>query len=316
MTAIEQRFRRNFILACILHGALVVGIVVFEGLISSARSSAPTAVELITPADILGDLPKGAGQGRGNYAPPPPDPTVESAGGQNEAALAADEQPAPKAKVAASQVNDPNDVLIPKKPAPTTTKKPVSTEKATTAKAASTATKKTSAKPVVSAKTSTKTTSAGPAVSANSIRQRFASALMAAEGGTPGGDNRAPGGGTGESKYGRLGSPDGAADGIAGGIGKGSQFWSYYLQVHDRMYEAWEQPGQAVSYDKKLMATILLRVARDGRILDARLQNSSGNKLMDDSALSAARDVPRLDPLPEGLGGDTADISVNFRLEG
>ena len=320
MTAIEQRFRRNFILACILHGALVVGIVVFEGLISSARSSAPTAVELITPADILGDLPKGAGQGRGNYAPPPPDPTVESAGGQNDATLAADEQPAPKAKVAAPQVNDPNEILIPKKPTPTTKKKPVPTEKATTttvtAKAASTATKKTSAKPVVSAKSSTKTTAAGPAVSANSIRQRFASALTAAEGGTPGGDNRAPGGGTGESKYGRLGSPDGAADGIAGGIGKGSQFWSYYLQVHDRMYEAWEQPGQAVSYDKKLVATILLRVARDGRILDARLQNSSGNKLMDDSALSAAHEVPRLDPLPQGLGGDTADISVNFRLEG
>lgn len=320
MTAIEQRFRRNFILACILHGALVVGIVVFEGLISSARSSAPTAVELITPADILGDLPKGAGQGRGNYAPPPPSESAvqnpADATGPNGATLAADEQPAPKAKVVAPQVNDPNDVLIPKKPAPTTTKKPVFTEKATTAKAASTATKKTSAKPVVSAKTSTKPTSAGPAVSANSIRQRFASALMAAEGGTPGGDNRAPGGGTGESKYGRLGSPDGAADGIAGGIGKGSQFWSYYLQVHDRMYEAWEQPGQAVSYDKKLMATILLRVARDGRILDARLQNSSGNKLMDDSALSAARDVSRLDPLPEGLGGDTADISVNFRLEG
>jgi TonB family protein len=324
MTAIEQRFRRNFILACILHGALVIGIVVFEGFISNARSSAPTAVELITPADILGDLPKGAGLGRGNYAPPPPsESSVQNpaeATGPNNATLSADEQLAPKAKVAAPQVNDPNEILIPKKPTPTTTKKPVPTEKATTttvtAKTASTATKKTSAKPAVSAKSSTKTTAAGPAVSANSIRQRFASALTAAEGGTPGGDNRAPGGGTGESKYGRLGSPDGAADGIAGGIGKGSQFWSYYLQVHDRMYEAWEQPGQAVSYDKKLVATILLRVARDGRILDARLQNSSGNKLMDDSALLAAHEVPRLNPLPQGLGGDTADISVNFRLEG
>lgn len=316
MTAIEQRFRRNFILACLLHGALVVGIIVFEGLISSARSSAPAAVTLITPADILGDLPKGTGLGRGNYAPPPPDPTVESAGGQNEATLAADEQPAPKAKVTPPQVNDPNAILIPKKPAPTTIKKPVSTEKTATVKATSTATKKTSAKPVVSAKSPAKTTPAGTAVSANSIRQRFTSALATTEGGTSGGDNRTPGGGTGESKYGRLGSPDGAADGIAGGIGKGSQFWSYYLHVHDRMYEAWEQPGQAVSYDKKLVATILLRVARDGRIVDVRLQNSSSNKLMDDSALAAARDVPRLDPLPAGLGGDTADISVNFRLEG
>ena len=272
----------------------------------------PTEVALITPADILGDLPKGAGLGRGNYAPPPPDPTVESAGGQNDAALAADERPAPKAKVAAPQVNDPNDILIQRKPVPSPKKLTPPDKPATK----TTTTKKSVAKPPVSAKPTVKTASAGAAASADSIRKRFANALTTAEGGTPGGDNRTAGGGTGESKYGRLGSPDGAADGIAGGIGKGSPFWSYYLHVHDRMYEAWEQPGQAVSYDKKLVATILLRVARDGRIVDVRLQNPSGNKLMDDSALAAAHDVPRLDPLPEGLGGDTADISVNFRLEG
>jgi TonB family protein len=113
-----------------------------------------------------------------------------------------------------------------------------------------------------------------------------------------------------------LGSPDGAADGIAGGIGKGSPFWSYYLHVHDRMYEAWDQPGQALDFDKKLVTTILLRIARNGRIDGVRLERSSGNKLMDDSVLSAAHNVPRLDPLPEGLGGDFAEISVNFRLEG
>ncbi len=305
MTAIEQRFRRNFILACVIHGALIGGIVVFEGLISNARSSAPAVVALITPADILGDLPKGPGLGRGNYAPPPPEPAAEDSAGPNSAALAADEQPAPKPKVLPQATRDPNEIAIPKKQV---AKEPKPTTSATT--------KKTSVKPTVDAKSSTKTASANPAASADAIRKRFASALATAEGGTPGGDNRSAGGGTGESKYGRLGSPDGAADGIAGGVGKGSPFWSYYLQVHDRMYEAWEQPGQAVNFDKKLVTTILLRVARDGRILDVRLQDSSGNRLMDDSALAAARGVPRLDPLPEGLGGATADISVNFRLEG
>ena len=114
----------------------------------------------------------------------------------------------------------------------------------------------------------------------------------------------------------RSGSPDGAADGIAGGVGKGSQFWSYYMHVHDRMYEAWDQPGQATSLDKKLVTTIVLHVARDGRIEGVRLEHPSGNKLMDDSAMTAAHSVPRLDPLPDGLGGDFAEISVNFRLEG
>ena len=325
MTTIEKRFRRNFILACIVHGALIVGIVIFEGVFSNARSSVPTPVTLITPADILGDLPKGPGVGRGNYAPAPPPPAPEAAGESgpnNEAPLAADEQPAPKAKPApapapAPAVHDPNDILIPKKPVKPTAKKPVVADKST-AKTTTTASTKTTttASTKTAAKSTAKGTSTGKAVSADSIRQHFASALAAAEGGTPGGDNRTPGGGTGVSKYGRLGSPDGAADGIAGGIGKGSPFWSYYLMVHDRMYEAWEQPGEAVSFDKKLVATILLRVARDGRIDGVKLEHSSGNKLMDDSAVTAAHSVPRLDPLPEGLGGDTAEITVNFRLEG
>ena len=310
MTAIEKRFRRNFILACVIHGALVGGIVLFEGFLSSARSSAPAVVALITPADILGDLPKGPGMGRGNYAPPPPEAsTVEEPGGPNAAELAADEQPAPKPKAISQATKDPNEIAIPKKQV---TKQPKPAAPST----AATTAKKPTAKATISAKSTPKTTSSNPAANADAIRRRFASALATGEGGTPGGDNQAPGGGTGESKYGRLGSPNGSPDGIAGGVGKGSPFWSYYLRVHDLMYEAWEQPGQAVNFDKKLVTTILLRVARDGRVIDVRLQNSSGNKLMDDSVMTAARDVPRLDPLPEGLGGDTADISVNFRLEG
>jgi TonB family protein len=86
--------------------------------------------------------------------------------------------------------------------------------------------------------------------------------------------------------------------------------------VHDRMYEAWDQPGQSTSLDKKMVTTIVLRVARDGRIDGVKMQHSSGNKLMDDSVMTAVHSVPRLDPLPDGLGGDFAEISVNFRLEG
>jgi len=88
------------------------------------------------------------------------------------------------------------------------------------------------------------------------------------------------------------------------------------MHVHDKMYEAWDQPGQAKSLDKKLVTTLILHVARDGRIEGVRLEHPSGNSLMDDSVMSAAHSVPRLDPLPEGLGGAFAEISVNFRLEG
>ncbi len=328
MSTIEKRFRRNFIVACIVHVAVISGIVVFEGFLNNAHSNTPATTELIIPADLLGDLPTGTGNGRGNYAPPAPEPAGESAGAPStpsEPAPKVEQPVAPKVQEApseATETKDPNEILISKKSAPkevkkptdATAKKPAITDK-TTEKVADKPTT-TPKKAVASAKMPAKTGTAGAPVSADTIRQQFASALAAAEGGTPGGDNRAPGGGNGQSKYGHLGSPDGAADGIAGGVGKGSQFWSYYMHVHDRMYEAWEQPGKANSLDKKLVATLVLHVARDGRIEGVRLERTSGNKLLDDSALTAAHNVPRLDPLPDGLGGDFAEISVNFRLEG
>ena len=80
MSTIEKRFRRNFVVACLVHVAIIGGIVVFEGVFNNARSNVPATTELIIPADILGDLPTGAGMGRGNYAPPPPEPAGENAG--------------------------------------------------------------------------------------------------------------------------------------------------------------------------------------------------------------------------------------------
>jgi TonB family protein len=317
MSTLEKRFRRNFVVACVVHVVLIGGIVLFEGILNNAHSNASMPVELITPADILGDLPKGEGQGRGNYTAPPPETKAEDVAtpAAPTAPPAAPVEPvAPKVKAPPPEVKSPDEVAIPKKPVTKEVKKTTDApvEKVVASAKSTTNTVKT----VISTKSSAKSSASGTAESATSFRQRFASALASAEGGTPGGNNRPAGGGTGESKYGRLGSPDGSTDGIAGGIGKGSQFWSYYMQIHDRMYEAWEQPGQAVGFDKKLVATVLLRIARNGRIEGVSLQHSSGNKLMDDSAVTAAHSVPRLDPLPEGLGGNFAEISVNFRLEG
>jgi TonB family protein len=326
MSTIEKRFRRNFVVACVLHAVLIGGIILFEGVLNRAQSNVPVATELITPADILGDLPTGSGNGRGQYTAPPPAAAHESASASAgpvaaspaAAPPAAEPQAAPKVKAASVEKSDPNDIAIPKKQTAKPLKKPSDTTTKEADTNGKTAQKSTTTvkKAVATAKSSTQSGSANGADSAAAIRRRFSSALASAEGGSEGGDNRPAGGGTGESKYGRLGSPDGAADGIAGGIGKGSPFWSYYLHVHDVMYEAWDQPGKSADIDKKLVATILLRVARDGRIEGVRLAHSSGNELMDNSALAAAHSVPRLDPLPDGLGGDFAEISVNFRLEG
>jgi len=307
MRSPDTRFRRNFIVSCVLHGALIAGLVCWESFFADSGRSALASVELVTPADLLGELPKGGGQGRGAYAPPKQIPGADMVAGPNEAMMSADETPAPKPSPQNAVKTDPNEVAIQKKTAP---KKP----SAPTSEAKSVVQTK---KPSVAAKqaaTTAKATSVGnsSAASAQDIRNRFAKALTAAEDGTPYGDGKAAGGG--KATGGRIGSPAGSPDGVVGGVGQGSANWQYYEHVHDLMYEAWDQPGQLV--DKKLVAVVLIRVARDGLITDIQLKNSSGNKLMDDSAIAAARKVQRLDPPPDPLvKGLTADITVNFQVE-
>jgi TonB family protein len=303
MKLVEQSLlRRNFTVACVLHVALIGGVVLTDQFWNGPSHAKATMVDLVVPADILGDLPEGPGHGRGAWSPPAKLPPSELPG-PNEAAFTPEEKPAPKAPPAP----EPGEIAVPKKVVKETkpVKKPV---------VAATKT----AKPVATTAKNTGTaTKSGP--SASDIRAKFSKALAAgggSAGGTPYGDNKPVGGGDGKKRYGRPGSPDGAENGVVGGMGKGTPYWWYYQHVHDRMYEAWERPAEAANWDKKLMSTVMLRVARDGKILEVKLQDPSGNKLMDETAVAAAKKVPRLDPLPDGMKGDTVDISVNFSLEG
>lgn len=303
MNSLRATFRRNLLLVSIVHAALVGGLVLVEQFYV-ARAHTAVPLELVVPADILGDLPVGPGHGKGAYAPPSPS-AEEPPGGAGPASMAftPEERPAPAPRPvapAAAQVAkpQPGDVALPQKP-----KKPA----ADTKRVASAA-----AKPSTSSSANTGTSGGA---SAAEIRARFARALggTGQPGGTPYGDGRPAGGGSGRSSV--IGSPDGSPDGVIGGIGKGSPFWWYYLHIRDRMYEAWERPAEATDWDRRLMTTVLVRVARDGRVLQVTLKVPSGNSLMDQTALAAARRVTRLDPLPDGLGGETADIMVNFQLE-
>jgi TonB family protein len=290
------RYKRNFVIATILHIAIIAGVVLWENFLGGFGRPALASVALYVPADILGDLPKGEGYGRGNYKPPEP-AGGDTSTGPSELLTPPDETRAPQPKAEA------NDVLIPKK----TTSKKLVTESKPAANAKPAITKK----PGTVAKAKT-TTGTGKGSSADDIKNRFAKALTAAEDGTPYGDGKKAGGGSGK---GRIGSPTGSPDGVVGGVGQGSANWKYFEHVHDVMYEAWVQPGSAL--DRKLIATVQLLVARDGSITDVSLRIPSGNKVMDDSVLSAARKVQRLEPPPDNLvRGDAASITVDFQVEG
>jgi protein TonB len=289
MSAGQKRFRRNFVVATIVHVAIIASVVLWENFLGGFGRPALASVSLYTPADILGDMPKGEGYGRGNYKPAEP-AGANTIADPSEQMSPPDESRAPQPKA--------DDVLIPKKP---TAKKPVKETKPVTAKKPAT---------VATTKKPNAGTTKGP--SADDIKNRFAKALTAAEDGTPYGDGKKSGGGSGKRG---IGSPNGSADGVVGGVGQGSANWKYFEHVHDVMYEAWGDTGAAL--DRKLVATVQLRVARDGTITEASLRIPSGNKVMDESVLAAARKVQRLDPPPDNLvRGDTASITVDFQVEG
>lgn len=326
MTDPSTLLRRNFTVALIAHAALIGVLLLSERWLPDFTKPVATPVQLVVPADILGELPKGPGYGRGPYAPPKeavalprsgggtettPPPRTENAAHAPKTTTA--KVPPPKTTATKNASDSTDGIAIPKPGAKTA--KSVTSKSASSASTSTTGAKATKAE---SARTPTQVASAASGFSAEQSRAGFLSALRrygggtGVEGGTPYGDNRPAGGGTGR---GRIGSPDGAPDGVAGGIGQGSPHWQYFLHVRDRLYEAWDQPG--VANDRKLTAAVVITVARDGSIVGVTLKRSSGNRLMDNSVLAAVRKVRMLEPPPEPLvKGSTAEIFVDFHMEG
>lgn len=296
--------RRNFIIAGIAHALLIAGIIAWEVTGGGwTRTPEPVGIEIVPPAK-LGELPVGPGHGTGLRTPAPPEPPGPTPPVPHSPGMPADEghaPPPPPTKVAAPSPVEPNAIAIPSK----TARPPIKVVATTSTKT------KTPTPPTKVASNTTGKTGAGSSnLTASQWRDRLMKGLGSGAGGSPDGDGKAVGGGTGK---GPLGYRDGSPDGVVGGIGQGSPHWQYYLHVHDKMYEAWDQPVN----DRNLVSVVMIKVARDGSILGATVQRSSGNRQMDDSALAAANKVRLLEPPPAPLlKGMVAEITINFRVEG
>ncbi|BAQ68566.1 biopolymer transporter TonB [Rhodovulum sulfidophilum] len=62
-------------------------------------------------------------------------------------------------------------------------------------------------------------------------------------------------------------------------------------------------------------ALVELVLARDGRLLSARLVRSAGDPRLDDAALAAVRRAGRFPPAPEGLGASRYSFTLPLRFE-
>lgn len=84
--------------------------------------------------------------------------------------------------------------------------------------------------------------------------------------------------------------------------------------IHDRFYSHWQRPTSVVRAAEKLTAVVKIRIEKDGSISNVTLTKSSGNSVMDDSVLEAARRVTQIDPLPAAIDDTHYDVPIEFEL--
>jgi len=117
-------------------------------------------------------------------------------------------------------------------------------------------------------------------------------------------------------KLGKAGVSSASANGQSGvptGSAAPSEANAYYTLIRDIYYDVWHQPPSLAN--KKLSTTLKIRINKNGEILSFQTQQSSGNKAMDESVLTAAKTVKTIgSPLPDVLGSDFAEISILFEF--
>lgn len=93
-----------------------------------------------------------------------------------------------------------------------------------------------------------------------------------------------------------------------------SELQRCYAIIQRQLYEAWIRPDASnVSRNDPVIA---FRIGPGGRVLSANLSKSSGNAVLDESVVSAARSIGRFNGLSESFVRANQDFTVAFRLEG
>jgi TonB family protein len=271
----NRSFRRVFSGTAVVHVVVVALFLVVQLFLMGAR---PLKLkEEITMIDLSG--PAGGGGGDpGPLTPPPPVPPKAPPKPDIEDVPPPDP---PKPDTIAEPIKKP-----PVKKAPDVKKPPVK--------------KTTQVTPPAKTNLVAKAKSSRPKLSAAQIRDMLSGATRSV-----GSSSR---GVSGRAGYGA------SIGGGGGGGGADSPLAWYYAMVKQVMYEAWQQPS-GLSNAGNPIATVTIRVKRDGTISDWQISRPSGSRIMDDSVKRAVQAVKRLKPLPPQFIGPSQDISIEFELE-
>jgi TonB family protein len=136
------------------------------------------------------------------------------------------------------------------------------------------------------------------------------------QGGSEGGQagDKAPSGGRdgaakGVDKGGQQGGPPGGADGAQVGLARRL----YYTEIWNAIRRQWALPEYLKA--QRLETVLVVVIRRDGKVLDLRVEKSSGNEAYDESARRAVRKAEPLPPFPAIYSPAQEEIGLRFRPE-
>ena len=83
-------------------------------------------------------------------------------------------------------------------------------------------------------------------------------------------------------------------------------------QVRQRIHAKWRYPSEAQNRDLQGKLVIEFHIAKDGQLLSLELLQSSGEHVLDISALNAVKLAERYPPLPEAMRRDVLPVVAIF----
>jgi colicin import membrane protein len=142
-------------------------------------------------------------------------------------------------------------------------------------------------------------------------------AVQSASEGSQGSEKGAAGAREGAGKAGEKGAQPGGQSGGAPGGADGAQVGLarrlYYTEIWNAIRRQWVLPDYLKSQRLETMLVVVVR--RDGKVLDLRVEKSSGNEAYDESARRAVRKAEPLPPFPAIYSPAQEEIGLRFRPE-
>ena len=88
----------------------------------------------------------------------------------------------------------------------------------------------------------------------------------------------------------------------------------YQAQVESKIKKHWAYPD-ALGSQKNMEAVVLLKVSKDGTVLNTRFVKRSKNSVFDESVIKAIEKAKSMPPLYEGFKGNYEELEINFNLK-